>query len=154
MVFRRRSNRLTGMDFSVLSQRTVRASPIRSASVNLAPAVPYHTSIRVSLSTPIVVLKKERGYITKQTNSQDYRADEILHISKKRYFAKSPESQAKFPLFSGSHPNYYQLFQTIFMPFLSSQSNHLPIRLLHQPFQEHLVLAFAHCTRDPTHHSS
>ena len=36
----------------------MRASPIRSASVNLAPAVPYHTPIRVRLSTPIVVLKK------------------------------------------------------------------------------------------------
>ena len=41
------------------------------------------------------------------TDSQDYGADEILHISKKRYFAKSAESQAKLPLFSGSHPNYY-----------------------------------------------
>ena len=40
------------------------------------------------------------------TDSQDYEVDEILCISKKRYFAKSPESQAKLPLFSGSHPNY------------------------------------------------
>jgi hypothetical protein len=48
----------------------VRASPIRSASVNLAPAVPYHTSIRVSLSTPIVALKK-RTRIHYQTDEKN-----------------------------------------------------------------------------------
>ena len=51
------------------------------------------------------------------TNSQDYEVDEILHISKKRYFAKSPESQAKFPLFSGSTPiitNYSKPFSCLF----------------------------------------
>ena len=33
---------------------------------------------------------------------------------KKRYFAKTPESQAKLPLFSGSHPNYFKRIFTKF----------------------------------------
>ena len=33
---------------------------------------------------------------------------------KKRYFAKSPESQAKLPLFSGAHPNYFKRIFTKF----------------------------------------
>ena len=69
------------MDFSVLSQRTVRASPIRSASVNLAPAVPYHTPIRVRLSTPIVALKKRTRI--------HYQTDEILYIARTVLFNKT-----------------------------------------------------------------
>ena len=101
------------MDFSVLSQRTVRASPIRSASVNLAPAVPYHTPIRVRLSTPIVALKKRTRI--------HYQTDEILYITKTtlvyriapfaieiaNLFRVSPQlfhSQSKLQIFSGSHP--------------------------------------------------
>ena len=42
------------------------------------------------------------------TDSQDYGSDEILCISKKRYFTKPPDSQAKLSLFSGSHPNYFK----------------------------------------------
>ena len=33
---------------------------------------------------------------------------------KKRYVAKSPESQAKLPLFSGAHPNYFKRIFTKF----------------------------------------
>ena len=49
-------------------------------------------------------LRKDENMVW--TDSQEYGVDEILHISKKRYFAKSPESQAKLPLFSESHPDY------------------------------------------------
>ena len=42
---------------------------------------------------------------------------------KKRYFAKSPESQAKLSLFSGFHPNYSQLFQTPKSSYPQKQHN-------------------------------
>ena len=70
--------------------------------------------MRIRFGTILSLLMRQiNDENTVWTDSQDYRADEILCISKKRYFIKQPDSQAKLSLFSGFLPNYSPIIQLL-----------------------------------------